>query len=254
MILEEFENTKAVINPEDLRSHYPDFKEVCDVMIMPFSGVIVDTLIAQPESRHIGNISNINGLLPVYIYEKSDIKVAFCLAPLGAPSTVGMSEELHALGFEKFIYMGSCGVLDRDLEADKIVLPTSAVRDEGTSYHYSPASDEIDIKTEITEKLTDIFKKNNIGYVLTKAWTTDAFFRETPAKVKRRLESGVQVVDMECSAITAWSQFRNLPAYQFFYTADFVNHEDEVWEERKDERQEDVLVFWDIALKIAKEI
>lgn len=36
MILEEFENTKAVINPEDLRSHYPDFKEVCDVMIMPF--------------------------------------------------------------------------------------------------------------------------------------------------------------------------------------------------------------------------
>ena len=47
-------------------------------------------------------------------------------------------EDLRTLSF-----LGSCGVLDQSIQADKIILPSSALRDEGTSYHYAPASDEI---------------------------------------------------------------------------------------------------------------
>ena len=56
---------------------------------------------------------------------------------------VGLLEELKARGFKNFIVLGSCGVLDQSIQADKIILPSSALRDEGTSYHYAPASDEI---------------------------------------------------------------------------------------------------------------
>lgn len=45
---------------------------------------------------------------------------------------------------EKFVLFGSCGVLDDDKVKDNIIIPVSAVRDEGTSYHYLPPSPEIE--------------------------------------------------------------------------------------------------------------
>ena len=46
---------------------------------------------------------------------------------------VGFLEELKARGFNNFIVLGSCGVLDQSIQADKIIIPSSALRDEGTS-------------------------------------------------------------------------------------------------------------------------
>ena len=46
---------------------------------------------------------------------------------------------------EKLVLFGTCGVLNRDIEATSIIIPTAALRDEGTSYHYLPASDEVEV-------------------------------------------------------------------------------------------------------------
>ena len=96
--------------------------------------------------------------------------------------------------------------------------------------------------------------KSGIKHIRTKAWTTDAFYRETPDKVKRRLAAGAQVVDMEASAIMAWSQFRKSKVYQFFYTADYVDHHNRTWDARHEERTADAMTFFAIALIIAKEL
>lgn len=56
---------------------------------------------------------------------------------------------------------GSCGVIDQTITEGKIIVPSKAYRDEGTSYHYVPASDFIDIPTyKITSK---ILQQVNIG-------------------------------------------------------------------------------------------
>lgn len=47
-----------------------------------------------------------------------------------------------------------------------------------------------------------------IKYTVGKTWTTDAFYRETVDKIKRRKEQGCVCVDMECSANEAVSRFR----------------------------------------------
>lgn len=49
--------------------------------------------------------------------------------------------------------------------------------------------------------MENALNKSGIEHIRTKVWTTDAFYRETAAKVKRRLEAGAKVVDMESSAI-----------------------------------------------------
>lgn len=252
MLLEEFEDVPGVIEPSD--RHIQGQEAEVKTIILSFNGEIIDRLLASDAIRPAGYLKNLNGQLPWYHYGQGENQLAVTLAPIGAPMTVGQLEELAARGFENFIILGSCGVLDASLAADKIILPASALRDEGTSYHYAPASHEIAYEEALLTEMEAIFDKQGIEHIRTKTWTTDAFYRETPAKVKRRLEAGAQVVDMEAAAIIAWSQFRKKKVYQFFYTADYVDHHSQTWDARHEERTADAMTFFTIALTIAKEL
>ncbi|BCP58939.1 nucleoside phosphorylase [Streptococcus parasuis] len=252
MLLEEFEQSPAVIEPTDKAIRGGG--EVCETMIFSFNGEIVDRVRQLPESREGGYLESINGCHPWYILERDGLRVAVMLAVVGAPMAVGHLEELKACGFENFIVLGSCGVLDESLAADKIILPSSALRDEGTSFHYAPASDEISYDPALLLTMEKALDQAGIEHVRTKTWTTDAFYRETAAKVKRRLTAGAMVVDMEASAIMAWSQFRQANVYQFFYTADYVDHHNNEWDTRREERNVDCMTFFEIAMDIAKKL
>ena len=76
--------------------------------------------------------------IPIYGYplasETIAVTMPFCTAP-GAASTI---EELHAMGCGRFLVCGGAGALRGELSLGEIVIPTAAVRDEGTSYHYLP--------------------------------------------------------------------------------------------------------------------
>ncbi len=250
MLLDEFEDVPAVIEPDGLGVRGNG--EICDTLIFSFDGEIVDRIAALPESRSGGELHSLNGHHPWYIYEKDGLRVAVMMAIIGAPMAVGQLEELKARGFKNFIVLGSCGVLDKTIAVHKIILPVSALRDEGTSYHYAPASDEISYEENLILTMEAALDKAEIEHVRAKTWTTDAFYRETADKVKRRLAAGATVVDMEASAIMAWAQFRRASVYQFFYTADYVNHHENVWETRKEERHLDVVTFFEVALAIAQ--
>ena len=198
-----------------------------------------------------GYLTNLNGKFPWDIYEVDGLKLAVTMATIGASMVVGFLEELKARGFNNFIVLGSCGVLDQSIQADKIILPSSALRDEGTSYHYAPASDEIAYEQSLLLTMEKALDKAGIEHIRTKSWTTDAFYRETAAKVKRRLAVGARVVDMEASAIMAWSQYRQAKVYQFFYTADYVDHHNHEWDARREDRKTDAMTFFEIAVSIA---
>ncbi|MBM7268235.1 nucleoside phosphorylase [Streptococcus sp. 2018037] len=252
MLLEEFEPSPAVIEPTDKAIRGGG--EVCETMIFSFNGEIVDRVRQLPESREGGYLESINGCHPWYILERDGLRVAVMLAVVGAPMAVGHLEELKACGFENFIVLGSCGVLDESLAADKIILPSSALRDEGTSFHYAPASDEISYDPALLLTMEKALDQAGIEHVQAKTWTTDAFYRETAAKVKRRLAAGAMVVDMEASAIMAWANFRQAKVYQFFYTADYVDHHKNEWDVRREERMADSMTFFEVAMAIARKL
>ncbi|HFR3155219.1 TPA: nucleoside phosphorylase [Streptococcus suis] len=243
MLLEEFENTSAVIEPTDMAIRGGG--EVCETMIFSFNGEIVDRVRQLPESREGGYLESINGRHPWYILERDGVRVAVMLAVIGAPMAVGHLEELKACGFENFIVLGSRGVLDKSLVADKIILPSSVLRDEGTSYHYAPASDEISYDPALLLTMEKALDQAGIEHVRAKTWTTDAFYRETSAKVKRRLAAG---------AIMAWANFRQAKVYQFFYTADYVDYHKNEWDARREERTADSMTFFEVAMAIARKL
>lgn len=252
MLLEEFENVPAVIEPTD-RSLLSG-GEICETIILSFNGEVVERIKQMDGVYEGGYLTNLNGKFPWYIYEVDGLKLAVTMATIGASMVVGFLEELKARGFNNFIVLGSCGVLDQSIQADKIILPSSALRDEGTSYHYAPASDEISYDETLLSTMENALNKAGIEYIRIKSWTTDAFYRETAAKVKRRLAAGARVVDMEASAIMAWAKYRLANVYQFFYTADYVDHQNHEWDARREDRKADAMTFFEIALVIAREL
>ena len=130
------------------------------------------------------------------------------------------------MGVKNLLLVGCCGCLDDKMEEYSIIIPTSAIRDEGTSYHYQPASDETEINPKMVELIENFMKSKAINYSKGKTWTTDAIFRETRDKLNKRKSQGAITVDMECSAMNVVSEFRNVNFGQIFYAADNLGGEE----------------------------
>lgn len=217
-IINSFDNkTKEIISPSKNVSKIEGFPEIA---ILVFKERLINYLQDTYEVYVIGHV-NIGTLIPIYKVKYHDKEFALLRTTIGGPGTAGTAEELIAMGAKKILIYGTCGTLDKGILKGHFIIPTSAYRDEGTSYHYAEPSDYIDIPT--SNKLCSIFDELNIPYVKGRTWTTDAFYRETIGNMQKRKSEGCIVVDMECASIMAVGQFRNIPIYQFLYGDDTLD-------------------------------
>lgn len=224
MLLEEFDNCKsAVINPDMFHEKKKDFPKTC---LSFFSKSIIEVLETNFKLEKIASISNATKEFPVYKLNVNGTDIAIYQSAVGAPACISNCEELIAMGVENLLCVGCCGCLDSEIEEYSIIIPTSAIRDEGTSYHYAPAEVETIIDEKLVEVLENVMKSHSINYKKGKTWTTDAIFRETRDKVNKRKEQGAITVDMECSALNVLAKFRGINFCQFFYGADNLGGEE----------------------------
>jgi uridine phosphorylase len=158
--------------------------------------------------------------LPIYGLEYKGKKIALAVAYVGAPGAAVQMEVLTALGCRKYIACGGCGVLQKDIAVGHLIIPTAAVRDEGTSYHYVKAAREIAADERGVGVVENILTQHGVPYIKAKTWTTDAFYRETPAKIQQRIGEGCVTVDMEASAYMAVAQYNKVEFGQILYAGD----------------------------------
>lgn len=217
----------AFINPSDFTKELPDFPEVC---MTTFSENIINTFADTNKAKVIVNLYSANGTLPVYEFTYAGKRFGMFLSRVGAPACAAGMEEVIALGAKKIVQFGCCGVLNEAAVGSRIIVPVSAVRDEGTSYHYIDNSEEISADLASIHLVTQCLEKLKVPYVLGKVWTTDAIYRETLSMIKERKKEGCIAVEMECSASLAVARFRNVPIIQFLYGADCLDSEE--WEPR----------------------
>jgi len=255
MILEDFDECKtSTFDPCEVENIIPNFPKIG---ITCFSKKLLDRYVEIFNGEQIAELSNANGRVPVYKIVYKDIEIALFMSRVGAPACIASYEEILAMGLEKLIMFGTCGVLDRNIEDLAIIIPTSAIRDEGTSYHYMKASDEIVVNEKYIKEFVEILENSKVSYAKGKVWTTDAPYRETRAKVLKRKEQGCICVDMECSAINAVAKFRNKELFQFFYAAD--NLDSIEWDKRSlgnsdklSEKEKIIYLVLELILKINK--
>lgn len=218
MIINSFDNeTAAKINPKPREERLE-----CDACIITFSHNIEDYVLKNYDVEEYGSISTVTGKTPIYKINYKDKVFAFYKTYMGAPVAVGCLEDVtEVIDTKNFIVFGGSGCLNKDIARGKLMIPTEAYRDEGTSYHYIPAADYIEIKN--ADKVAEYMESKGLPYVKGKTWTTDSFYRETEGNMQKRKAEGCISVEMECSAYQAVCDFRNYELYYFLSSGDLLD-------------------------------
>ena len=253
MLLEQFDPAvRAVINPDYIHKPIDDFPET---IVSIFSHNLFDSMVEALDGIQIAETHDVDGVWPVYEVTFQGKRLAFYKARLGAPACVGSFEDVLAFGGKRIILLGNCGVLDRNVEDCGIIIPTEAIRDEGTSYHYAPAADTIPVNRKYIPEFVSVLEEFGYPYVTGTTWTTDGFYRETRDKVDSRKKMGAVCVEMECAAMQALCDFRGVEFFQFFYAGDNLDHSD--WDPRSlsghsrlDDKQKIALLAFELAARI----
>jgi uridine phosphorylase len=217
-IIDSFDNmSEAILNPGYLAPPIEGFPET---VIVSFKRRLTELALARFDAEEIGAVSA-GVRVPIYRISYKGKHIAMYMSMLGGSNAGGILEEIISKGGRQFVVFGSCGVLDQALVAGHLIVPTEAYRDEGTSYHYAPASDYIEVKT--AERLAGIFDELRMPYVKGRTWTTDAIYRETRRNMEARRSEGCVSVEMECASLAAISQFRGVELYQYFNAEDSLD-------------------------------
>ncbi|MCD7928299.1 MAG: uridine phosphorylase [Oscillospiraceae bacterium] len=139
-------------------------------------------------------------------------KVTVCSTGIGGPSAAIAMEELHALGADTFVRVGTCGGIRLDVKSGDLVLATAAVRMEGTSREYAPiefpAAADFQVLTALAAAAGEQSRPWHAGVVQCK----DSFYgQHSPGRmpVSYELESkweawkrlGVLASEMESAAL-----------------------------------------------------
>jgi uridine phosphorylase len=221
-ILEFDPAASAVIEP----SRYNRAIDVAEHCVITFFQDVIDRLAAERRLRVVKSIPTEIGRHALYEITVEGRRLALVHPGVGAPLAAGLFESVIARGCRKFIVCGGAGVLESSIVAGHAVVLSSAVRDEGTSYHYLPPSRTVDASPVATAALEAVLRARGEPYLVGRSWTTDAIFRETRDKVRLRREEGCLVVEMEAAAFFAVARFRGVTIGEVVYAGDDVGGED----------------------------
>jgi uridine phosphorylase len=249
-ILEFDEDRNAFIRPSNMHKHIDGIPERC---VLCFFSEAIEKILDEYPHKIISTFLSEGINYPLYELEYKGEKIVLIQSAVGSPLAAGQIEELTAVGCKKYIACGMCGVLQKELAVGHLIIPTAAVRDEGTSYHYVKPSREIHANERIVQIIANELLAKNIPFIKAKTWTTDAFYRETPEKIALRKNEGCVTVEMETAAYIAASQYNNVEFGQILCSGDSLAGEE--WDRRNYNKRTDIREFTlrqtlDICLKM----
>jgi uridine phosphorylase len=207
----------------DQRSNRRDWD---DAIVQPAS--LFESLTLKPWAAMLSTRSDLGSLCELMGFSKDTFNPLFIsriytaahdsiwdvslAGPLvGAPYAVMILESLVAGGVRKVIYFGWCGAISPEIGIGDILVPTSAVIDEGTSRHYLNNNNFTSRPSEsLVKMITATLKQKGLSYHKGPIWSTDAIFRETKDKVRNYQTQKVLAVEMETSALFTVGNYRQI--------------------------------------------
>lgn len=130
---------------------------------------------------------------------------------VGSSFAVLVAEQVFVSGGELLVSVSSAGQIADDSPPPFHILIERSLRDEGTSYHYLPASAYVDADPSLIALAETAFAGVRAPVRRGATWTTDAPFRETAATVAQRKAEGLLAVEMEAAALYAFAAARARP-------------------------------------------
>jgi uridine phosphorylase len=223
----EFDPTReAVIEPSRILKPRP----VPEHAVLCFFREVIEHVVETRGAQVVARMKSEMGIFPIYATQWNGQPLAFFHPGVGAPLAAAALEQSIAFGCRKFVVCGGAGVLHADTLLGHLFVPESAVRDEGTSYHYLPPAREVAPTPRALTAIEAVLAAHELRWVRAKTWTTDAIFRETRAKIERRVAEGCATVEMEAAAFFAVAEFRGVELAEILYAGDDLSQPE--WDPR----------------------
>ena len=144
------------------------------------------------------------------IKRDKDLPLALAGPLLGAPQGVIVMEKLIAMGAKRIWVLGWCGSLQSHLRIGDLIIPTTALSEEGTSAHYPVDKEKCKTSSVLNTVLETALSKADLPFKKGPVWTTDAIYRETERKVIAYGKKGYLAVEMEMSALIRLAAYRSV--------------------------------------------
>lgn len=151
----------------------------------------------------------------LYEFEQEGIRYGIIGCAVGGSFAVLLAEQLFVSGCELLISISSAGQINPHLNPPCFILIQSALRDEGTSYHYLPPSQYAHLPQFLNEILAHAFDQFSPRMKRGKVWTTDAPYRETEQAIREARAVGILAVEMEAASLYAFAESRKRPVVCF---------------------------------------
>jgi uridine phosphorylase len=141
----------------------------------------------------------------LYTFTMDGRSVGIVGCAVGAPFAVLVAEELFASGCKLLISITSAGQITEAGTPPYFVIIETALRDEGTSYHYTEAAEFSTAEPQLLECMVRAAESTGLRVFTGASWTTDAPFRETDQAITAARNRGVLAVEMEAAALYAFA-------------------------------------------------
>lgn len=151
----------------------------------------------------------------LYRFEHAGETFGIIGCAVGASFAVLVAEQLFAAGCELVISITSAGQIRERDDPPYFVLIDRALRDEGTSHHYSPPDRHATLDEGVRNVVEDACEDVSRPVYTGASWTTDAPFRETETSIERARSEGVLAVEMEAAALYTFAAVRDEPVVCF---------------------------------------
>ena len=143
---------------------------------------------------------------------------------IGGPYAVLIAEQLAASGTRVILGLTSAGQVSPGLRIPSLVVPTTALRDEGTSYHYLPAAESVEGDAGLATALREELGGLGLPVITGPVWTTDAPYRETFQQLERHARDGILAVEMQAASLFAFGAARGVRCGVVAHVTNGVGH------------------------------
>lgn len=143
----------------------------------------------------------------VFSYRGQDVVLA--TSPKGSYAAGGL-DELIALGARRIVLLNVGAGMRPDLPVGSLVVASRALRDDGTSLHYQPASRYNEPSPSLTRALAAAARQAGASVREGPVWTNPAHFRLSQSRLGQFRQEGCQILENEIATAFAVGHYRQV--------------------------------------------
>lgn len=195
-------------------------ESIPSVCVLEFDGDLTDWLVSTGKAKTCKSWACFHTTM--FSLELDGFTIGIVPRTIGGAYAVLIAEQMAISGAKIVLGLTSAGRLNSALQIPSLVVATSAIRDEGTSYHYLPPAEVVDAPLDVAKLLEAELQTLPLPVLSGKVWTTDAPYRETKSQLTDYANAGVMAVEMQAAALFAFSKIRRFPVGLVAYVSNAV--------------------------------